>query len=112
MECRNKRHEVGRIGTGRVGSSCACSRRQRSVAAGLVLVVTDRARAESALMDPNHSLPFVGPIRFTAADCCRPADADALFSAPASAGARGKLASSCCRKRGSAQTIKDQISQL
>jgi L-lactate dehydrogenase len=71
-------HKVGLIGTGMVGASFAYSLMQRSVADELVLIDADRGRAEGEVMDLNHGLPFVRPMRITAGDYSDLADADVV----------------------------------
>jgi L-lactate dehydrogenase len=71
-------HKVGLIGTGMVGASFAYSLMQRSVADELVLIDADRARAEGEMMDLNHGMPFVRPMRITAGDYSDLADADVV----------------------------------
>jgi L-lactate dehydrogenase len=68
-------HKVGLIGTGMVGASFAYSLMQRSVA---VIIDADRARAEGEMMDLNHGLPFVRPMRIIAGDYSDLADADVI----------------------------------
>lgn len=71
-------HKVGLIGTGMVGASFAYALMQRSVADELVLIDADHARAEGEMMDLNHGMPFVRPMRITAGDYTDLADADAI----------------------------------
>jgi L-lactate dehydrogenase len=71
-------HKVGLIGTGMVGASFAYSLMQRSVADELVLIDADRARAEGEMMDLNHGMPFVRPMRIIAGDYADLADADVI----------------------------------
>jgi L-lactate dehydrogenase len=51
---------------------------QRSVADELVLIDADSARAEGEMMDLNHGLPFVRPMRIIAGDYADLADADVI----------------------------------
>jgi L-lactate dehydrogenase len=77
-EHKHDAHKVGLIGTGMVGASFAYSLMQRSVADELVLIDADRARAEGEMMDLNHGMPFVRPMRITAGDYADLADADVV----------------------------------
>jgi L-lactate dehydrogenase len=61
-----------------VGASFAYSLMQRSVADELVLIDADRARAEGEMMDLNHGLAFVRPMRIIAGDYTDLADADVI----------------------------------
>ncbi|HZG68750.1 MAG TPA: L-lactate dehydrogenase [Herpetosiphonaceae bacterium] len=58
--------KVGIVGAGMVGSSFAYALMQRSMATDIVLVDTNRARAEGEAMDLMHGVPFVRPLRITA----------------------------------------------
>jgi L-lactate dehydrogenase len=78
MNEHSNTHKVGLIGTGMVGASFAYSLMQRSVADELVLIDADRARAEGEMMDLNHGLPFVRPMRIIAGDYADLADADVI----------------------------------
>jgi L-lactate dehydrogenase len=71
-------HKVGLIGTGMVGASFAYSLMQRSIADELVLIDADSARAEGEMMDLNHGLAFVRPMRIIAGDYADLADADVI----------------------------------
>jgi L-lactate dehydrogenase len=51
---------------------------QRGVANELVLIDKDAARAEGEMMDLNHGLPFVRPMRIIAGDYSDLADADVI----------------------------------
>jgi len=75
---RKNTHKVGLIGTGMVGASFAYALMQRGVADELVLIDADRARAEGEMMDLNHGLPFVRPMRIIAGDYADLADADVI----------------------------------
>jgi L-lactate dehydrogenase len=75
---RRSTNKVGLIGTGMVGASFAYSLMQRGVANELVLIDADAARAEGEMMDLNHGLPFVRPMRITAGDYSDLADADVI----------------------------------
>ena len=68
-------NKVGLIGTGMVGASFAYALMQRGAANELVLIDADAARAEGEMMDLNHGLPFVRPMRITAGDYADLADA-------------------------------------
>ena len=76
MNERRGTNKVGLIGTGMVGASFAYSLMQQGVANELVLIDVDAARAEGEMMDLNHGLPFVRPMRITAGDYPDLADAD------------------------------------
>ncbi|MBN1657295.1 MAG: L-lactate dehydrogenase [Anaerolineae bacterium] len=78
MNKQRNTHKVGLIGTGMVGASFAYSLMQRSVADELVLIDADTARAEGEMMDLNHGLPFVRPMRITAGDYADLVDADVI----------------------------------
>jgi L-lactate dehydrogenase len=71
-------NKVGLIGTGMVGASFAYSLMQRGVANELVLIDADAARAEGEMMDLNHGLPFVRPMRIIAGDYSDLADAEVI----------------------------------
>jgi L-lactate dehydrogenase len=71
-------NKVGLIGTGMVGASFAYSLMQQSVANELVLIDADAARAEGEMMDLNHGLPFVRPMRIIAGDYSDLADAEVV----------------------------------
>lgn len=60
--------KVGIVGTGMVGSSFAYALMQRSLATEIVLVDSNRERAEGEAMDLMHGVPFVGPMRISAGD--------------------------------------------
>jgi L-lactate dehydrogenase len=68
MNERKSTNKVGLIGTGMVGTSFAYSLMQRGLANELVLVDVNRARAEGEMMDLNHGLPFVRPMRIIAGE--------------------------------------------
>jgi L-lactate dehydrogenase len=78
MNERRSTNKVGLIGTGMVGASFAYSLMQRGVANELVLIDADSARAEGEMMDLNHGLPFVRPMRIIAGDYSNLADADVI----------------------------------
>lgn len=78
MAERRSTNMVGLIGTGMVGASFAYSLMQHGVANELVLIDADAARAEGEMMDLNHGLPFVRPMRIIAGDYSDLADADVI----------------------------------
>ena len=78
MAERRSTNKVGLIGTGMVGASFAYSLMQRGVANELVLIDADAARAEGEMMDLNHGLPFVRPMRIVAGDYPDLADAEVI----------------------------------
>jgi len=78
MNERRSTNKVGLIGTGMVGASFAYSLMQRGVANELVLIDADAARAEGEMMDLNHGLAFVRPMRIIAGDYSDLADADVI----------------------------------
>lgn len=59
---------VGVIGTGMVGASFAYALMQRGLVNEMVLIDTNRGRAEAEAMDLNHGMPFVRPMRIWAGD--------------------------------------------
>ncbi len=71
-------NKVGLIGAGMVGASFAYSLVQQGLANELVLVDVDTARAEGEVMDLNHGLPFVRPMKIIAGDYGDLADADVI----------------------------------
>jgi L-lactate dehydrogenase len=78
MNERKSSNKVGLIGTGMVGSSFAYALMQHGVANELVLIDMDAARAEGEMMDLNHGLPFVRPMRISAGSYADLADADVI----------------------------------
>ncbi len=78
MNERRGTNKVGLIGTGMVGASFAYSLMQRGLVNELVLIDSDTARAEGEMMDLNHGLPFVRPMRITTGDYADLADADVI----------------------------------
>jgi L-lactate dehydrogenase len=78
MNERKSTNKVGLIGTGMVGASFAYSLMQGGVANELVLIDADAARAEGEMMDLNHGLPFVRPMRIIAGGYQDLADADVI----------------------------------
>src|SRR5512143_2101453 len=78
MNEQRKTNKVGLIGTGMVGASFAYALMQRSVANELVLIDANAARAEGEMMDLNHGMPFVQPMRIIAGDYADLADAEVI----------------------------------
>jgi L-lactate dehydrogenase len=78
MTDRRQMNIVGLIGTGMVGASFAYALMQHGVANELVLIDADARRAEGEMMDLNHGLPFVRPMRIIAGDYSDLADADVI----------------------------------
>jgi L-lactate dehydrogenase len=78
MNERRSTNKVGLIGTGMVGASFAYSLMQRGVANELVLIDADAARAEGEMMDLNHGMAFVRPMRIIAGDYADLADAEVI----------------------------------
>src|SRR5512147_1082388 len=68
--------KIAIIGTGRVGASCAYAVQLRGLASEIVLINSDRQRAEGEAMDINHGSQFTKPVRVWAGDYrdCRDAD--------------------------------------
>lgn len=64
------------IGTGRVGASCAYALQLRGLASEIVLINSNRQRAQGEAMDINHGSQFTKPVRVWAGDYkdCRDAD--------------------------------------
>ena len=75
---RRSTNKVGLIGTGMVGASFAYSLMQLGLANELVLIDADARRAEGEVMDLNHGLPFVRPMRIIAGTYADLADADVI----------------------------------
>src|SRR5512139_56041 len=78
MNKQKNQHKVGLIGTGMVGASFAYALMQRGTANELVLIDADTARAEGEMMDLNHGMPFVQPMRIIAGSYADLADADVI----------------------------------
>ena len=78
MNERRSTNKVGLIGTGMVGASFAYSLMQSGAANELVLIDADAARAEGEMMELNHGMPFVRPMRIIAGDYSDLADADVI----------------------------------
>lgn len=68
--------KVAIIGTGRVGASCAYALEMRGLASEIVLINTNRNRAEGEAMDINHGSLFTKPVRVRAGDYRDCQDAD------------------------------------
>jgi len=78
MNERRSTNKVGLIGTGMVGASFAYSLMQSGATNELVLIDADAARAEGEMMDLNHGMPFVRPMRIIAGDYSDLADAEVI----------------------------------
>jgi len=78
MMDRKEMNIVGLIGTGMVGTTFAYALMQHGLANELVLIDADTRRAEGEMMDLNHGLPFVRPMRIIAGDYADLADADVV----------------------------------
>ena len=78
MNEQKNTHKVGLIGTGMVGASFAYALMQRGTANELVLIDADAARAEGEMMDLNHGMSFVRPMRIIAGDYADLEDADVI----------------------------------
>lgn len=68
--------KVAIVGAGFVGTTFAYSLLIRGIAPEIVLIDTDKDRAEGEAMDLSHGLPFVGPVKLWAGDYpdCKDAD--------------------------------------
>ncbi len=75
---RKNTNKVGLIGTGMVGASFAYSLMQHGMANELVLIDMDKARAEGEMMDLNHGLPFVRPMKIITGDYADLENADVI----------------------------------
>lgn len=75
---RREMNIVGVIGTGMVGATFAYALMQHGVANELVLIDADARRAEGEMMDLNHGLPFVRPMRIVTGDFSDLVDADVV----------------------------------
>ena len=71
-------NKIGLIGVGMVGASFAYSLVQQGLANELVLVDMDTARAEGEVMDLNHGLPFVRPMKISTGGYPDLADANVI----------------------------------
>lgn len=78
MAGRIELNTVGLIGAGMVGASFAYSLMQHGVANELVIIDADVRRAEGEVMDLNHGMPFVRPMRIIAGDYADLAYADVI----------------------------------
>src|SRR5512137_1059928 len=78
MNDRKALNIVGLVGTGMVGASFAYALMQHGMANELVLIDKDASRAEGEMMDLNHGLPFVRPMRIIAGDYSDLVDADVV----------------------------------
>jgi L-lactate dehydrogenase len=67
-EALSRGRKVGIVGTGFVGSSLAFALMIRGVADELVLVDANREKSLGEMMDFNHGLPFVHPMKITEGD--------------------------------------------
>ena len=67
LNCTNVR-KVVIIGCGFVGSACAFSIMQSGLFSEMVMIDSDRARAEGEALDINHGVPFAKPINIYAGD--------------------------------------------
>ena len=59
---------VAIVGTGHVGATFAYAALLSGLAAEIVLIDANRARAEGEAMDLNHTIPFAHPTRIWAGD--------------------------------------------
>ena len=75
MATAQARSKVGVVGAGMVGASFAYALMQRGLVDELVLIDSNRARAEGEAMDLSHGLPYVRPMRIWAGDYADHADA-------------------------------------
>lgn len=65
LNCTNVR-KVAIIGCGFVGAACAFSIMQSGLFSEMVLIDSDRARAEGEALDISHGVPFAKPIKIFA----------------------------------------------
>ncbi|MGN0017641.1 MAG: L-lactate dehydrogenase [Candidatus Gastranaerophilaceae bacterium] len=65
--CSNVR-KVAMIGCGFVGAACAFSIMQSGLFSEMVLIDSDRAKAEGEALDISHGVPFAKPIKIYAGD--------------------------------------------
>ncbi|HEY5903380.1 MAG TPA: L-lactate dehydrogenase, partial [Anaerolineales bacterium] len=67
--------KIAIIGTGHVGASCAYALQLRGLASEILLIDSERERAEGEAMDINHGSLFTQPVRVWAGDIsdCRDA---------------------------------------
>lgn len=71
-------NKVGLVGTGMVGASFAYALMQDGVANELVLIDRDAGRAEGEMMDLNHGMAFVRPMRIIAGEYDDLGDSDVV----------------------------------
>ena len=67
LNCTNVR-KVVMIGCGFVGAACSFSIMQAGLFSEMVLIDSDRAKAEGEALDISHGVPFAKPIRIYAGD--------------------------------------------
>ena len=67
LNCSNVR-KVAMIGCGFVGAACAFSIMQSGLFSEMVLIDSDRAKAEGEALDISHGVPFAKPIKIYAGD--------------------------------------------
>jgi L-lactate dehydrogenase len=68
IESSHRAARVAVVGAGNVGSTFAYALLLSGLAAEIVLIDVDRARAEGEAMDLNHAVPFAHPTRIWAGD--------------------------------------------
>ena len=73
---KNGRTKVAIVGAGFVGTTFAYSLLIRSLVSEIVLIDTDRDRAEGEAMDLSHGLPFLEPVDVRAGDYSDCEDSD------------------------------------
>ncbi|MDY6407813.1 MAG: L-lactate dehydrogenase [Pseudomonadota bacterium] len=61
-------HKIAIIGCGFVGAACAFSLMQSGLFSEMVLIDSDRAKAEGEALDISHGIPFAKPIKVYAGD--------------------------------------------
>ena len=67
LNCTNIR-KVVIIGCGFVGAACAFSIMQSGLFSEMVLIDSDRAKAEGEALDISHGVPFAKPMKIYAGD--------------------------------------------
>ena len=67
MDCARTATRIAIVGAGHVGTTFAYGLLWSGLAAEIVLVDADLARAEGEAMDLNHAVPFTRPTRIRAA---------------------------------------------
>ena len=67
INCTNIR-KVVIIGCGFVGAACSFSIMQSGLFSEMVLIDSDRAKAEGEALDISHGIPFAKPIKIYAGD--------------------------------------------